>query len=74
MVQAEVAAGITELFAHGLRGQVESLRSHLAFAYRAGGLEAVTVLRSDARGLCHLLMVTDNDDGVSEILEATLEP
>ena len=37
-------------------------------------VESVTVLRREARGLCHLLMVTDSDDGDSEILEATLEP
>jgi len=37
-------------------------------------VESVTVLRREARGLCHLLMVTDSDDGDSQILEATLEP
>ena len=37
-------------------------------------VESVTVLRREARGLCHLLMVTDSDDGDSEILEASLEP
>jgi len=37
-------------------------------------VESVTVLRRDARGCYRLLLVTDGDDGDSEILEATLEP
>jgi hypothetical protein len=37
-------------------------------------VEAVSVRCRDAQGLCRLLFVTDNDDGDSEMLEATLEP